>query len=396
MFLELTNTPRDYAWGSATGIAAFLGRPAQGGPEAELWFGTHPGSPARIVRTVPPTSGVATLAQWVAENPAQASGNARDTTLPILLKILAADSPLSLQVHPTPSQAAAGFAAEEASGIPRDDPARNYRDPYSKPEIIVSVSDRFEALSGFRPAHEVAELMADLDVNSIDDAQPLRTLLADPTRVIDALTWLLSGDPRVSACVAGITAFAETPVAASTPLASTYATITELAAHYPQDAGVIVAALMNRVSLRRGECLYAPAGVLHAYLNGVGIELMTASDNVVRGGLTPKHIDTPELTQLLSSAQGPAHLLDPIGIGPGATSYRPPAPFKLDLFEPGRASIATSVLRPAIALVDGAEICLESDDAAITLTRGGAAFIPANTGILHISGRGRVWIASAL
>lgn len=398
MLLELTNTPRDYAWGSTTGIADFLGAEPTGEPEAELWLGTHPGSPARTTRALPATDETHdTLAEWITAHPellGETLSGAGD--LPILLKILAAASPLSLQVHPTPEQARAGFAAEEAAGVPIDDPARNYKDPFPKPEIIVAVSERFSALCGFRPAAEVADLVAELSTEADAATAPLRDLLADATQVAAALDWLLSGDAAVAPCVTAITEFAETSAAAASPSATTWQTVREIARHYPGDPGIIVAMLMNRVDLRRGEGLFAPAGLLHAYLSGVGIELMVASDNVVRGGLTPKHIDTAELRALLSFDQAPAQLLSPVHQGTHAVRYDASAPFSLTLLEPGGGTVDAALDGPAIVLVEGAPLRIESADGALELPQGGAAFVDAATSTLTVSGGGRLWIAAAL
>ena len=398
MLLELANTPRDYAWGSTTGIADFLGAEPTGAPEAELWLGTHPGSPARAIRAVPATDEEhTTLAEWIAAHPellGDALAPAGD--LPILLKILAAASPLSLQVHPTPEQARIGFAAEEAAGVALDNPARNYKDPFPKPEIIVAVTERFSALCGFRPADEVAQLIDELGADDDAATIPLREMLADPTRVADALDWLLSGADAVAPCVEAIVAHAETSEAAGSPLASTWQTVREIAHHYPGDAGVVVAMLMNRVDLRRGEGLFAPAGLLHAYLSGVGIELMTASDNVVRGGLTPKHIDTAELRALLSFEQSYAQLLNPVHQGGHSVRYDASAPFSLTLVEPEGGTAEVALEGPSIVLVESASLTIESDAGSLELPQGGSAFVDATTATLSVTGGGRLWIATAL
>lgn len=403
MFLELSNQPRDYAWGSLTGIAEFIGYEPSGGPEAELWFGTHPGSPTQTPRAVPPADEHhATLTEWLEHHPELLGDDlAEHGRLPILLKVLAAAAPLSLQVHPTPEQARAGFADEERRGIPLSDPTRNYKDSSAKPEIIVAVSERFDALCGFRPQAEVAviaeELRARARADSLDALEPLLDRLADPGDVERAFTWLLSGDPEVAAAVAQVVALAaeesETPAALYD---ESLATVRELAIAYPGDPGVVIAMLMNRVRLARGEALHTPAGRLHAYLSGVGLELMTTSDNVVRGGLTPKHIDTRELGALLSFEQARVPLLEPDHPAEGVGVYRPEAPFTLTFVEPAGRTVDVSLAGPSIVLVEGSAVTIADRQSGMTLPRGGAAFIDGRTSSVAVSGEGRLWIATAL
>lgn len=396
MFIELTNTPRDYAWGSLDGIAGFTGRPAGGGPEAELWYGTHPGSPSRTPRTFPPTdAGHPTLRDWVAAEPGRLLGSPDATELPILLKVLAARTPLSLQVHPSPEQAEQGYADEVARGVAADAFGRSYKDPYPKPEIIVAVSERFEALCGFRPAAEVADFAADLAELSAGPAraavEPLLRLLATPTAVEPVVDWLLSGG--AADCVAAVVALAGGEPATRSRSAATFATVTELAQHYPGDPGVVIAALMNRVVLRPGECLYAPAGMLHAYLRGVGIELMIASDNVLRGGLTPKHVDTGELLRILSFDQAEPALLAPRRPSGNVAVYAPPAGFALTVVDlAGRPERLGG--GPAILLVERGPVELTGADVSVTLERGQAVFVPASETAVSVGGTGRVWLAA--
>lgn len=265
MFAEITNEPRDYAWGSTTLIPELLGKAPDGRPQAEIWLGTHPGSPARL---------------------AGSGDDLSDTVgeLPFLLKILAAGSPLSLQAHPTTAQAQEGFARENAAGIPLDAPHRNYKDPFAKPEMIYALSDEFRALSGFRP---VAQTRAVLDA-----ARPgLLPELREDADIRPLFEWLLSGDPAVAATVAEISAI--------DAAGESWRTVRDLVAAYPGDPGIAVSLLLHTVVLRAGEALYLPAGNIHAYQSGLGIELMGPSDNVLRCGLTPKHVDVAELLRIV-------------------------------------------------------------------------------------------------
>lgn len=399
MLIELTNTPRDYAWGSLHGISTFTGAPASGEPEAELWFGTHPGSPTSTPSIAPGVhSPHATLAEWLAVQPALLDGTS-GSGLPILLKVLAADRPLSLQVHPTDEQARIGFAAENARGIPLDHPSRNYKDPYSKPEIIVAVTD-FDALCGFRTAGEVAELTQRIESLADDDEHealaPLLAALSVPTSIDVAMRWLLSSDPLVPRAIDAVISIARKPEAEFGSCAPDFSTIVELADHYPGDPGILIAALMNRVALLPGECLFAPAGMLHAYLKGVGIELMTASDNVVRGGMTGKHIDVDELLALLSFAQAPAQRYEPKKQRPDIAVYAPPAPFTLTVIDVASAPVNLNLAGPSIILVEDGLLSLEGKSAvSILIGKGSAFFAPVSESPLTFSGAGRVWVATS-
>lgn len=304
--VRIANTVRDYAWGSETLIADYLDATPSGDPEAELWLGAHPAWPARLDDGTPLDAAL------------DAAGAAQPG---ILLKVLAAAHALSLQVHPSPAQARAGFAAEEDAGVPLDASHRSYKDPRSKPELIVAVTP-FEALSGFQPADRtlaVLDALAGVD----DRVAPYAARVRASTR--DALAWLLVGGEEVDAVVAGV-------VAAAPRLAAEHAaatdTIARLHADYPGDAGIATALMLHRVSLAPGEGVFLPAGNLHAYLSGLGIELMEASDNVLRGGLTPKHVDRDELLRIVDVAPVDDPMLHPVAM-PGATAYRPDAAFEL-------------------------------------------------------------------
>lgn len=321
LFVGITNSPRDYAWGSDGAISRLLGVEPTGEPEAELWLGAHPGSPSRILD--PAQAGGATdLAGLIAADPATALGEGQKR-LPFLLKVLAAGSPLSLQAHPTAQQAIAGFAREHAQGIPLDAPDRNYRDAYPKPEIIYALEDGFEALCGFRPLAEThAEIarLIELDVADPESERgPLHRWLNETTPGSDlrpVMEWLLSKGAGVKELVARV-------VAISRANPDEFPTAVLLADAYPGDPGILISQMLNRVSLKRGEVLYLRAGNIHAYLSGIGIELMTSSDNVLRGGLTPKHIDVTELLDVLDFTPGAAPYLPGQHLSETVTRFAP-------------------------------------------------------------------------
>lgn len=408
MFVPIDNTPRDYAWGSTNAIAAFRATTPSGRPEAELWLGAHAGSPAKVAEEA--SVGHPDLAAWIAAEPEQALGPAvaaGGARLPFLLKLLAAAEPLSLQAHPTPAQARAGFAREEAEGVPIDAYDRNYRDEHHKPELVVAVSDTFDALSGFRPLEEVRGVLEVLRAADAASTSPdpgaldlLETHLAGADPLRDAVEWLLrdgrGGDTGEAAWVVErVTALAASDEARRSPYALSFETVGDLAEAYPGDPGVVISLLLNRVRLRRGEALYLAAGNIHAYLDGLGIELMAASDNVLRGGLTPKHIDVAELLDVLDFTPGPAPRLPPEAVGPGVAAFRPDVPdFVLYRAEPGADAARVAIDGPAIVLAERGGVHLDGDRGEASIARGAAVYVTPEERELEVTGDGIAWIAT--
>lgn len=394
MFVPIANTPRDYAWGSTTAIAGLLGSTPSGSPEAELWLGAHPGSPARIL-SPEAAGGHETLADWVAAD--AASAGLSEPRLPFLLKLLAADAPLSLQAHPSPEQAREGFERENAAGIPLDAADRNYRDAFHKPELIFALSPTFDALCGFRP---VAEAAADVDalIAAPGLADQARAALADFRESLDGedadvlrrVVASLLGDD-VSELVGAVTAAAAT--AELTPAVDTVRLLSEF---YPGDPGVVVSLLINRVTLSRGEVLYLPAGNIHAYLRGFGVELMAASDNVLRGGLTPKHIDVQELLSVLDFTPLPLPYLEPARPSDGVEVYRPDVPdFELAHIVPvdGRPAVI-DLPGPAIAIATAGSLSVSGVSGAIELGQGEAVYVTPDEIRLTVTGAGELFVAT--
>lgn len=381
MLVPLTNTPRDYAWGSTTLIAELEGRSPSGAPEAEVWFGDHPGHPARV-----PDG--RTLGEWLASADAPEGTPER---LPYLLKILAAGSPLSIQAHPSKAQAEEGFAREEAAGTPRDAATRTYRDANHKPEIIVALSDRFLALAGLRDVEATRRLL-----DAVGEATaPLRAVLDshpdDADALAAALIWILS--PAAGAQVSEIIAAATD--AASDEFRDELELVRHLQSHYPGDPGIVVAMLLNLVILRRGQGVFVPAGVLHAYIEGLGVEIMAASDNVLRGGLTPKHIDVSELTAILDPRPGPAPVLDPAaGTARVFTGDVPDFVLTQVTADSGAAAdVRMSGVAIAVATSGEVEITAAVTQDRHTLRAGSAVLITPDEGSVSISGSGEVFIA---
>jgi mannose-6-phosphate isomerase len=414
MFVSIVNTPRDYAWGSTTAIPELLGTAETGEPQAELWLGAHPGSPSRVLDPTL-TGGAGDLAAWIAADPAGALG--KGETLPFLLKILAAAHPLSLQAHPTLDRAREGFERENAAGVPLEASNRNYKDALHKPEIIVALSPTFDALCGFRPLAEVREIV-DLLV-MIDGSQtaprwelygPMVHLLEDSVtqhetdaEVLESVVaWLLGGGPEVEALIGHLVRTTEKalhPAHAhlTDPYTPSLETVVQLNEEYPGDPGIVISILLNRVSLTAGQALYLPAGNVHAYLRGLGVELMAASDNVLRGGLTPKHIDVPELLEVLDFDSLPVPFLEPTSPVPGLQLFQP----DVDDFVLARISVGedvASVSYPprgaAIAICVEGSVTLSGSTGSVTLDRGDSVFITPQEGELTATGTGTVFLAA--
>ncbi len=297
----LRGATRTYAWGSRTAIAEFTGRPSPTAhPEAELWFGAHPADPAYLETP----DGEKSLLAAVQSDPDGQLGPAVrgrfGDVLPFLVKVLAAEEPLSLQAHPSAEQAVEGYVREDRVGVPLKSPIRNYRDRSHKPELLVALTE-FDALGGFRPPARSVALMRALAVSDLD---PFITLLggqpdADGLRALFT-TWITAPQPDLDVLIPAVLDGAVAYVrSGETEFAAEARTLLELGERYPGDAGVLAAMLLNRIALAPGEAIFMPAGNLHSYIRGVGMEVMANSDNVLRGGLTPKHVDVPELLRVL-------------------------------------------------------------------------------------------------
>ncbi|WP_324014275.1 mannose-6-phosphate isomerase, class I [Microbacterium sp. JZ37] len=379
MLVPLTNVPRDYAWGSRSLLAALEGREPAEGPEAEVWFGDHPSDPADLA-----DGSGRTLDAWIADNGVHVSPTGR---LPYLLKLLAAGSPLSIQVHPTKAQAEEGFARE--ASLDADAP-RNYVDDNHKPEIIVALSDRFEALCGLRDLDATRRLLDAIG----PAAAPLRDRLVDAEGLRQALGWLLGGEAgeTVSEIIGAL------DEAQSTEFAAELANARRVASIYPGDPGVVVALLMNYVLLRRGEGLFLGAGQLHAYVSGLGVELMAASDNVLRGGLTPKRIDVDELLAVVDPTPGEVPVVLPVAVDHGSRGVEafpvPVADFRLLRVRAGEDEEAS--LRPAgpaIVLATAGAVTVSDGGDAVELVPGRALFATPDTAQLRFDGDGEVFVA---
>jgi mannose-6-phosphate isomerase len=370
---RLDNPIQRYAWGSPTAIPSLLGTAPDGSPQAELWVGAHPSAHSKV--------GGVSLEALIAREPERLLGAASiarfGPRLPFLLKVLAAAQPLSLQAHPSLAQAKAGFAREEAAGVPRGAPNRNYRDPNHKPEIICALTD-FQALCGFRRVDDSVKLFRGLGLDvTLLEHHGLRAyfqhVMTLPKEAQGALV-----DQLVDASRSPVKGFA-----AECALAQ------RLAALYPRDIGIVGALLLNLVRLTPGEALFLDAGNLHAYLEGTGIELMANSDNVLRGGLTPKHVDVPELLSVLNFQDGPPKVLWPSADAEAV--YATAAPdFRLSRITAEGPAVTLPARGVQLLLVVDGELTVND----MVLRRGESVFIGADEGEIAISGRGTAFRAT--
>jgi len=371
---------RHYPWGSHTVIPELIGAPSPADrPHAELWMGAHPDEPSVRSDGVPLDKAIATEPELMLGPEVLERFGVR---LPFLMKVLAAEKPVSLQAHPTPEQAEAGFAAEEAAGVPRDDPTRTFRDPFHKPEMLVALTT-VEALCGFRPVEESLHCLAKLQVPEL---KPTIAALARGG-LRSAIPQLLALPPdQRDVLVSEVARAASGFVAAHDPeFINTYRWAAALAETYPGDPGVVISLLCNHLRLAPGEAVFLPAGNLHAYLCGAGVEVMASSDNVLRGGLTGKHVDLAALIEVLDFTDGRVPVLRPV-LGPGGLRYPVPVE-EFDLTHCRLGDQVGTLTTPGPQLVlctEGTAVLATAGDE-LTLAQGESAFVPAGT---PVSARG--------
>ncbi|MGY1606913.1 mannose-6-phosphate isomerase, class I [Geodermatophilus sp. SYSU D00700] len=369
---QMTNAVRHYPWGSRTVIPGLLGEPVPADrPYAELWMGGHPAEPSVLSTGAPLDAAIADRPGEMLSAEVYERFGAR---LPFLMKVLAADAPLSLQAHPTMAQARVGYAAEEAAGVPKDDPTRTFKDPWHKPELLLALTT-FEALCGFRPVEESLHCLAKLQ---LPELKPTIAALARGGLQAAIPQLLALSGMRRSHLVEVVAEKAGEYVAAHDPeFINTYRWAATLAETYPGDPGVVISLMCNHLKLAPGEAVFLPAGNLHAYLSGAGVEVMASSDNVLRGGLTDKHVDLAALIEVLDFSDGKVPVLHPV-LGPGGLRY----PVPVDDFDLTRCQLddltgSLSTRGPQVLLCTEGRAVLTGADGEVALERGQSAFVPA-------------------
>lgn len=390
-FLE--NTQRPYPWGSTDGIPTVMGFENPNlRPIAELWMGAHPSAPSTIIdgNLRRPLDSV------INKEPELYLGKACISNfgehLPYLLKILSAAHPLSIQVHPGEGQAQKGFKKENNQGIPVDDPTRSYKDPFHKPEIIMALTN-FSAMCGFRHIDATVELFRQLGCKELFPVVEELEKTQDYKKFLSMLFILSEQTKDTIFDLLEKKLFNYQPNKDNTQL-DPFTVVEQLMREYPRDMGILAPLYLNSILLKPGEAIYLPDGIMHAYLKGTGIELMGNSDNVLRCGLTKKHIDIPELLSILNPEPYMPEIILPISEG-SIPFYKTPAKeFELSIIQPKDIPITVTISTPSILVCLTPTLRITGASGAYTeIKQGATLFFPANAGSITFSGDGSGYMA---
>jgi len=394
--LKLQNAIQPYAWGSHTAIGELMGHAVPtDNPEAELWMGAHPKAPSKVWYQ----GRWQGLDELIREDPAPLIGQAAvdrfGPQLPYLFKVLAVDQPLSIQAHPSKAMAEKGFARENEAGIALSAPHRNYRDDQHKPECVCALTI-FHALCGFRSPQEMYALLSPLwPADRLDIIKDLEEDYDDGA-IRPFFTRMMSLDRHAREALVAHIVSALPNVDKPHPA---HAWVRRLNDAYPGDVGVLSPMMLNLIDLQPGQALYLPAGQLHAYLNGVAIELMANSDNVLRGGLTPKHVDVEELLRVLTFSAVSPKLLEPAGDDAQARVYPSQAEeFELSVLNVAPSAPVVFAQRPPIPEI---WLCVEGridfkwpqSDRGLQIARGESVFVPAQVDRYEMHGAATLYKA---
>ncbi|MCL1837717.1 MAG: mannose-6-phosphate isomerase, class I [Propionibacteriaceae bacterium] len=390
----LNGSVQRYPWGTTDAIFKLLGQASDGEPLAEYWLGAHVCAPAST-----PEGNLDVLIEQHPQWLGTASRETFGSQLPFLLKILSAAQPLSLQVHPDREQARSGFARENAAGIPIDAPERIYCDDWPKPEILIAL-DTFETLCGFRDPKKTAALISGLgiadELSSI--IRPLVERKGDAGLAqvfLDILSLEGERNHIVDVCAAAAMNHAKDEGS----VGDLARTIIELDDVFGKDRGILAAILLNKVTLAPGEAVYVAPGQMHSHLRGTGIEVMASSDNVIRGGLTRKHIDAQELINVADFTSTKTKMLRPAQKRSGVSHYKTPNP-EFDVWKvqvsPERGEIRLPGKRSArIILAISGDLRIASQGAELNLVKGQAAFLYADEVDANVSGSGVLFVTAS-
>lgn len=374
--LALSCPTQSYDWGSTHAIPGFQRQESDGRRVAEVWIGTHPLGTAR---TLDGSDDGRPLTEVAGE-------------LGFMLKVLAADRPLSIQVHPDADRAAAGFAAEEAAGVPLDAPQRVFKDPHPKPEMVYALST-FDTLVGLRRTSEIMRILEALETPLTDALMASLVVNTGFAGIVRLIEGLLESPPTPGE-VDGVAAACQKALDGGRDVKRAYETAVELAESSPGDVGVIISLLMNRLTLQPGEAAYLATGIIHAHLRGLCLEVMVSSDNVLRAGLTTKHIDAQGLVRCLAEGTSRAARVEPLVFNYSTDVFSPCGDFALSVTQSSPADPAGVVL-PAtgarLLVCTGGEVALVNRrDQVLRLGRGDAAYADDSDGELRVAGTGEI------
>ncbi|MDY7038059.1 MAG: mannose-6-phosphate isomerase, class I [Thermodesulfobacteriota bacterium] len=389
----LKNPVLDYAWGSRTFIPQLTGEPHPAGkPLAELWMGAHPKAPSMVFMD----GGWVSLLELIQNNPEDILGKSVaerfSNKLPFLFKVLAITKSLSIQAHPDMSQAIDGFRRENSLKLSLNAPNRNYRDENHKPELICALRPLW-ALKGFRRAGDIVALLNKITGSSLKSELCVLQEFLKKKGLRGFFNALMNMDrERKNQIIAEVMTYGEKNSGADL----IFEWVVRLNQEYPGDIGVLSPIFMNLVQLQPGEAIYIPAGELHAYLEGAGIELMANSDNVLRGGLTPKHIDVPELLTVLEFSSSRLDIIRPENKETGESIFCAPAKeFILSVISVNDGLIYKGPLKRSVEIM----ICVEGDShikdlgsgEVLLLKRGTSIIIPSAVRQYAIKGRASIY-----
>lgn len=387
---KLSNPVQEYAWGSRSAIAGLLGEPVPSPvPQAELWMGTHPKAPSLVEHE----DGTVPLTEWIKRDPISVLGPraavAFSRELPFLFKVLAAAQPLSIQAHPDMDQAREGFDRENEAGIPLSAPERNYRDPNHKPELICALTP-FWALNGFRPPEAILPLADRLGIGE------LASSIGASSGLARFFTDLMTMDPDRRKRLVGSATEAARALAAHDPV---FDWMVKLSYEFPDDPGILSPIFLNLVRLEPGQAMALPSRRLHAYLDGTGIEIMANSDNVLRGGLTVKHVDVDELVRVLAFEPSDPGVEGPRRVSDTESSYRSDARefllSRIDVAPPiPHTSSEERTVEILVCTAGSGRIDEMHSGYWLDVERGASFLVPASSGPYKISGEVTLYRAS--
>lgn len=388
----MENPIKDYPWGSHTAINEFYNiSNINDQPQAEMWMGCHPNGSSQLIDA---ENNKINIDDFINQAPETVLGDAFNKfgEIPFLFKVLAADKPLSIQVHPSKIRAEEGYAAENLAGIPVSSPNRNFKDPNHKPELVFAVTP-FNALNGFRPFNDIVELFNGLVLAPLQNeiAGFKQSPSGDTLRVLFEALLILEGEAKKAA-------IAELLTYAANQTSLVFETIKQLAAMYPDDMGIFSPLLLNVVKLNPGEAMFLYAETPHAYLQGLALEVMANSDNVLRAGLTPKYIDIDALiSNIRFDVTEPENILMQPEVSGNQAKYPIPVQdFSFSILT-NESSLNENIhmTSASVLFCEHGQFEVACAQNAVTVEKGESVFVPASASTISVTGSGRVmWVSS--